>query len=159
MYYTNFSENDFPFINEILSKTDPKMVWVGSGEPGDCVLSILRKDDGSPAGSFELSHIDFINKTAVFGVVTTEKHLGKAFVRSILNFLNETYQSGIDTIFTKIPVHNAHAIECNEFIGFEKTGETLVLDDITYDIIVMSMHRENFERKWSSWVGEKQSKR
>jgi hypothetical protein len=53
-------------------------------------------------------------------------------------------------------VHNAHAIECNEFIGFEKTGETLVLDDITYDIIVMSMHRENFERKWSSWVGEKQ---
>ena len=159
MYYTTFNPDDMPYIAEIFRKIDLWMIWTGKGDPGDCYLSIIRQNNGAPVGSFELTHIDFINRSATFGVVTTDEHLGKAFVRLILQFLKETYDSGIETIYTKVPVHNKHAFECNEFIGFrEEKRDSAILGDITYGIIIMSLSKENFERKWSSWVGQKQYK-
>lgn len=139
--------------------TPEMMEKINTGSPDTSkplILAMITTDDDTPVGILELSSIDHENKNAHFGIMIADSSKGsRFFLRATKSFLNRCYKDlDLHKIYFRVPIDNTHALKVNRYFGFVEEGvdrESVYINGRFKDIVVMSMTKEEFERKCQKW--------
>jgi RimJ/RimL family protein N-acetyltransferase len=147
------TEEDRPQIEKWM--TDPKIYYYLNTEPLNPKLSVFSwgiRVDGKLIGWANLQNIDYENSKAEYGIaIIDQKHnrLGGIITRSVLSY--GFYQLNLNRIYIRPLASNVKSfpddIRDGSFVREGTERKSVKRGDIYEDVIIMSMFKDEFERK------------
>jgi RimJ/RimL family protein N-acetyltransferase len=118
-----------------------------SGQRQDRVTFAVETQDGKLAGFVHLTHIDWISRTANFGITIGVKELqgrgiGKDATALVVAYAFDTLN--LERIWLEVPAFNERAIRLYERIGFCHEGKLRAhafADGRRHDVLIMGLLR------------------
>lgn len=156
MKLTPLTESDTPILNQWYN--DPKIAYYMLTEvpnPRHRIISWgIRLDDGTLVGWETLENIDFNNLKAEFGIAIPDKKYRRLAGFAIKQaFFYGFNQLGLNRIYLRPLATNVkpYPDDSRDGFGFVREGverQSVKRGDKYEDVIVFSMLKDEFERRW-----------
>lgn len=154
-WMNDFNVTDYVLRSHEVMTEEIERAWLEKTQKnGDCILSIVRKEDDKVIGDVGLHNVNHINRTATLGIFIGDnedrnKGLGTEAIRLILDFgFNYLNLKNVNLALLEC---NTRALKCYQKVGFKEYGrrrECIFLNGKYYDEIIMDILDTEFRNEY-----------